>query len=117
MEPTNGGSPMQSMQPNTDKSIGPAIGIIVIIAVIVLGGLYFWGQRIEQRKAVTPVVQESSVTSQNQDAMMRTNGSVGATQTQNTADDTVSIESELNATNVNSIDPGVDEINGAAATQ
>jgi len=114
MEPNNGGAPVQSMQPHTDKSIGPAIGIIVIIAVIVLGGLYFWGQRIDQQKAVTPVVQDTSTTVQ-QDAMMQ--ASADAMQAQNTADDTATIEADLSATNVTTPDPGVVEINSAASTQ
>lgn len=31
------------MDQQQNKSFGPLIGIIVIIALIVIGGLYFWG--------------------------------------------------------------------------
>ena len=31
-----------------EGSAGPVIGIIIILAVIVLGGLYFWGQRTNE---------------------------------------------------------------------
>ncbi len=45
--------PVETMPEKTvEKSIGPAIGIIVIIVLIVLGGLYFWGQRLERQKAL-----------------------------------------------------------------
>jgi len=113
MEPNNIHQPIQSAspQPVGEKSIGPAIGIIVIIAVIVLGGLYFWGQRIDRQKMVAPVVQQSTVSSANQDAVMQTSNA-DVTQAQG-ANDVVSIEAELNATNVNSVDPGVSEINAA----
>jgi flagellar basal body-associated protein FliL len=33
-------------------SIGSVIATIIIIALIVLGGLYFWGKRIEQTQSV-----------------------------------------------------------------
>jgi hypothetical protein len=33
-------------------SIGSIIATIIIIALIVLGGLYFWGKRIEQAQSV-----------------------------------------------------------------
>ena len=38
MEPT-------MMNDGNKSGVGPIIGVIIIIAVIVLGGLYFWGQR------------------------------------------------------------------------
>jgi uncharacterized protein HemX len=34
-----------NMTGNNGGSAGPIIGAIIILAVIVLGGLYFWGQR------------------------------------------------------------------------
>jgi hypothetical protein len=32
------------------SSIGGTIATILIIAIIILGGLYFWGKRIEETK-------------------------------------------------------------------
>jgi uncharacterized protein YpmB len=49
-------------------SIGSVIATIIIIALIVLGGLYFWGKRIEQEQATqsfTPTT-NVSVVDQNQ---------------------------------------------------
>jgi hypothetical protein len=31
--------------PPKESSVGPVIATIIILAVIVLGGLYFWGER------------------------------------------------------------------------
>lgn len=31
-----------------DSSVGPAIGIIIIIAVLIVGALYFWGSRLNK---------------------------------------------------------------------
>lgn len=30
------------------KSVGPAVGIIIIVIVLVLGALYFWGRNLEE---------------------------------------------------------------------
>ena len=63
----------------TGGSSGPIVGVIVILVVIILAGLYFWGQRgIEN--------------------MDETN--TEAITTENTSDDTDSIENDLNNTDV-----------------
>ncbi len=35
-------------KPEEEKSIGSTIGIIIIILIIILGGLYFLGQRVDR---------------------------------------------------------------------
>src|SRR3990167_8555289 len=71
----------------SNGSIGPIIGAIIILAVIVLGGLYFWDQRQERdaNDAETAQVLESI-------------------NTQGSADDTSSIENDLNSTDIDSLD-------------
>jgi HAMP domain-containing protein len=64
-------------------SAGPIIGIIIILAIIILGGLYFWGQR----GAEAPLDE-----------------TLEAIGTQNAGDDTASIEADLNATDVENLD-------------
>ena len=62
---------------------GPIIGAIVILAIIILGGLYFWSQR-------TPdLITEETVESIN---------------IQSEADDTDSIEADLDATDIENLD-------------
>ena len=34
------------VQPNKSSSIGPIVGIVIIVAVLILGGLYYWGSRL-----------------------------------------------------------------------
>lgn len=34
--------------PETESKVGPIIGVIVIILVLLLGVLYFWGQRVDR---------------------------------------------------------------------
>lgn len=54
-QPEQNQAPQQSPQPaNTpsnqgnkeNTSIGPVVGIFIILAIIILGGLYFWGKQV-----------------------------------------------------------------------
>jgi len=60
MEPNN--NTQTSVEPKGDKSIGPAIGIIIIILVMVIGSLYFLSERMKERRQPTaPTKEESSM--------------------------------------------------------
>jgi FtsZ-interacting cell division protein ZipA len=80
------------------SSVGGIIGTIIIIALIVLGGLYFWGKRIEESRAKQDLVSEGNDTQQVEmseaDNIRNTNAS----------DDINAIEADLNATNLNNLD-------------
>ena len=65
---------------NSGGSAGPVIGIIVILAIIILGGLYFWGQGGSDTTTVEEINTES------------------------TSDDTASIEADLEDTNIEDVD-------------
>lgn len=66
-------------------SSGPIIGAIVIIAAVVLGGLYFWGQR-----AGNEVITDD------------TNVQTGAD------DSAAAIEADLNTVDIENLDAGLD---------
>jgi uncharacterized membrane protein (DUF485 family) len=46
---------MMQNEPQEGGSMGSLIGIILIIAVIVLGGIYFWGKRTSTQVQAQPV--------------------------------------------------------------
>ena len=66
-------------------SAGPIIGGIVILAIIVLGGLYFWGQRAD-------------------DSDVLIDDDLNSINIQGETDDTNSIEADLDATDVENLD-------------
>ena len=72
-------------QPNGSSS-GPVIGVIVILVIVILAGLYFWGQRGE------------NVDLDNVDQ------TVESITTQDASDDTSSIENDLNNTDIEGTD-------------
>jgi len=91
-----GANPEPNMvAPNEEGSAGPVIGTIIILAVIVLGGLYFWGQRADSKPAMT----EEQVQEQ-----------VNMIQEQSTSDAPTDIEADLNATDIDSLDSELEGI-------
>lgn len=80
--------PMPTLAPK--KSSGPLIAVIIILVLIVIGGMYFLGQRMNKDYGV-PSQTDQITASLNQQ---------GAT------DDLNSIEADLNATQVDNLDQG-----------
>ncbi len=79
------------------SSIGGIIGTIIIIALIILGGLYFWGKRIEESKA------KQNMTSDNSPSSAEVN-EANAINSVSSSDDLNTISAELNATSFNNLD-------------
>jgi hypothetical protein len=67
-------------------SAGPVIGAVILLAVIVVGGLYFWSQRGPS------------------EADIETSELIEDINTQSQSDDTASIETDLEATDLEVID-------------
>lgn len=68
---------------SSGSSAGLIIGIIVLLAIVILGGFYFWNERADD---------------------MMTDQQVESINIQSEEDDTASIETDLNATDVDSLD-------------
>ncbi len=73
------------------KSVGPLVAVIIILGLIIIGGLYFLKERSAQNDYV-PVETGDDVTA--------------SLQQQGTSDDLNSIETDLNATNLDNLDQG-----------
>ena len=78
------------------SSIGSIIGTIIIIAIIILGGLYLWGKRIEESK-----LKENLITGFTPGTVDDNTASIITTIS--TGDDLDSIEADLNATNLDNL--------------
>ncbi|KKQ77716.1 MAG: hypothetical protein A2644_03395 [Candidatus Zambryskibacteria bacterium RIFCSPHIGHO2_01_FULL_39_63] len=84
--------PMQSMQSEPNKkSAGPLIAVIIILALIIIGGLYFLKERSSQEVYIPTTTSDSITDSLNE---------------QSDSDDLNSIEADLNATNLDNLDQG-----------
>jgi uncharacterized protein HemX len=88
MEPQAQQQERPQIQPQENKSsVGSVIGIIIIIAIIILGGLYFWGKRIEESKIQDDLLIQNATTSE-----------VITAENVSSSDDMNSIEADLDAT-------------------
>lgn len=81
-------------------SIGGIIGTIIIIALIVLGGLYFWGKRIETNQQI-----QAQLNNQQTETNPEQTAAVEASTIKQVSPsaDSATIEAELNATNVSNL--------------
>ncbi len=87
------------MEPTNKSSIGSIIGIIIIITIIILGGLYFWGKRIEEARYKEKIISES----QNKTEQVVVSESTSI-KTLSPGDELDTIESDLNITNLENLD-------------
>ena len=119
MPPQSSNSGMGTNQPNTtpinpigtvmpqppkapQKSVGSVVGVVVIVLVLVLGGLYFWGQQLNTKGAMTP------------DEIRNTaDASIANFQQQSTSDDISSIQADVDATNLDNLDKEIQDIGTA----
>ena len=74
-----------------NKSVGPLVAVIIILALIIVGGLYFLKQRSSQQVYIPATTNDGITDSLN---------------TQSSSDDLKSIEADLKATNVDNLDQG-----------
>jgi hypothetical protein len=73
------------------SSIGSIIGTVVILAIIILGGLYFWGKRVEETKFREDLVTDNTTPESNNAEVVAEISS---------GDDVDSIEADLNSTDL-----------------
>ena len=94
-----GGSNMNMGNLGEKKAVGPVIGLIIILVIIVLGSIYFW----TTRKADAP---QNGDTAMEQDGSISTEGILS----QSSSDEPDTIEADLNAfgeSDINNLDSGL----------
>ncbi len=89
IQPTNTESSNNQPVVNQESSTGPAIAIVIVLAMIILGGFYFWGERSKSTDTILEATPEQMIS---------------AIETQSTSDESSSIEADLNSTELDNID-------------
>lgn len=81
---------------DNNKPIGPAIGTIIIVLVLIIGAFYFWGSKLEK----APLVDENITA---EEVLAKPDASLDTLKTQGTSDEIGSIEQDLNATDLQNL--------------
>ncbi len=93
-----------SNNPEPEKhTIGQVAGIIIIISVLALGGIYFWGNQYYSKKADIVNPQQNNVATEPDPV-------VKSLKTQGTSDEVSSIEKDLGTTDLGNIDEDLSNI-------
>jgi len=97
--PQNQGEPVPntlSEDPAPQKGgIGPLVGIIIIVAVLIIGGLYFWGAKLAKDEQHNMTAEEIA---NQEDPQME------ALTQQSSSDDLSAIEADVSATDLDNLD-------------
>lgn len=88
---------MMPPTPEKKSHFGAISGIVIIVVILALGGLYLWGKELNNQEPATP---ESAVV--NNEAAV--DSSTQALETQGTSDNIGDIEADLNNTNLENLD-------------
>ncbi|MEK7178796.1 MAG: hypothetical protein AAB727_00905 [Patescibacteria group bacterium] len=80
---------------------GPVVGVIIVIIVLILGGLYFLGQRVAREGFFEPTAEEIQATP---DEALNALTEIG------TSDEVPAIETDLNATPLENLDAELNSI-------
>ncbi|HEY4496053.1 MAG TPA: hypothetical protein VJC04_01710 [Candidatus Paceibacterota bacterium] len=86
------------MEPNANqnsenKPAGPVIGAVIIILILIVGALYFWGAKLNKEANQTP-----------DDILNTEDQTLNQLQTQSTSTEISDIETDLNATDLDNLD-------------
>ncbi len=104
MNNMNMGGNMMPPAPEEKSHFGAIAGIVIIVAILALGGLYFWGKELNNSQ-IPPATQGEPVI----------NGGVvdestQALETQGTSDNLSDIEADLNSASLENLDAGLQSI-------
>ena len=86
-----------------ESSTGPVVATIIILAIVVLGGLYFWGQR--NTGSETDIYGNPIASSTPKITTTTTNTST--IDTQSSSDNPASIQNDLKSTDTNNLGSGI----------
>ncbi len=74
--------------PSTEKKVGPIVGALIIVLMLIIAALYFFGSRLNTQSPVNAVPQEQASVDNNNNAM---------TATASQADDVTLLQADLDA--------------------
>lgn len=79
------------------STLGPVVGTIIIVAVLVIGGLYYWGAQLNKQAIVDETLTGEEIAAE-------VDTSTEALGVQGTSDEVTAIEDDLDLTDLSDLD-------------
>lgn len=95
-----------SVTPTEETSyLGMILGVLIVILVLLLGGLYLWGTTLQDQLVPTESVMDRPTAEENNEPESNTaDAQVEALNTVSTSDELSAIEADLESTNIEELD-------------
>ncbi|MFA5831549.1 MAG: hypothetical protein WC878_07015 [Candidatus Paceibacterota bacterium] len=111
--PTMEVSPIVAAPVKANSSVGALIGTMIIIVILILGGAYLWSTRVQPK--ISAPTENTQPADDANTAMLEQSADAADAQidqltSQSPSDETASIEADLNATDLNSLDKELQSI-------
>ena len=90
-------------KPSDNGPIGPAIGTIIIVIILIIGGLYLWGAKLSKESAV---LEEKAP----EEILAAPDETFDSLETQGTSDEVSAIEGDLQTTDLDNLDAELQDI-------
>ncbi len=87
--------------------VGPILGVLIVILIIILGGLYLWGSMLEEEESLTPV---ERTLPNNEPETTRAQADRQIMDTTSSSNDLDAIYADLESTNLNDLDADLTQI-------
>jgi uncharacterized protein HemX len=94
----------EASQPQTDddkKSVGPIVGIAIIVVILIFGGLYYWGSKLDINDETIIDIVDAPTT---EEILNEQDVTLERLQIQDTSDEIADIEADLDLTDLNDLD-------------
>ncbi len=92
---------------SNQSHIGPILGVLIIVLVLIFGGLYLWGAEVSDQ---TADIQPRQIEN-NEPETVRANADADILNVVSSSDELDAIEADLESTDLDSLNTELDEIN------
>jgi hypothetical protein len=93
---------------------GIVLGVLIIILVLILGGLYLWGEMIQKnQQLLEPVTERPTAEQNNEPESTNAEADVETLQAVSTSNEIDALEADLESTTINELDTDLNAIDAA----
>ena len=110
--PEEGFAPTSASSEKTTQ-LGIILGVLIVLLVLILGGLYLWGTTMmndDMMNDQQPLVERPTAEQNNEPESVTADAQIQALETVSTSNDINAIEADINSTNLDALDSELNAI-------